>query len=161
MEGYIQTLCPVRRCLQESVYTCTNIVKASFVKRILMRMFEHSQNIGLYARFFATGSLSNSIRISCHINILYHALSFQYSTMLLSKKKLGPLGSFAFLFCWSKYIMIACINNKRLNSVNKSTVFYRSWESTKCIYVFPSVVAVNVHINQLIFVKECDVFMFC
>ena len=60
--------------------------------------------------------------------------------------------------CWSKYIMIVSININRLNCVKRSTVFYRSWESTECIYVFPSVITVSFHINRFIFVKECDVF---
>jgi hypothetical protein len=45
--------------------------------------------------------------------------------------------------------MIVSININRLNSVKRSTVFYRSWESTKCIYVFLSVITVHFHINPL------------
>jgi len=54
--------------------------------------------------------------------------------------------------------MIVSININRLNSVKRSTVVYRSWESTKCIYVLPSVITINFHINRFIFLKEFDVF---
>jgi len=54
--------------------------------------------------------------------------------------------------------MVVSININRLNSVKKSTVFYWSWESIKCIYMFPPVITVSFHINRFIFVRECDVF---
>ena len=44
--------------------------------------------------------------------------------------------------------MIVSVNINGLNCVKRSTVFYRSWQSTKCIYVFPSVIAVHMHINR-------------
>ena len=134
-------------CKNQTVSTCTNIVKASFVNRLLTWMFEHSQNKGLYARFSATGSLEVNWNLMQRQHLIAPTFLWMPYTVLLSNTKLGPLGSFAFLSCWSKYIMVVSININRLNSVKRSTVFDWSWESIKCIYMFSSVITVNFHIN--------------
>ena len=159
----VPTLCPLRRylrCLQESSRVHLYKHREVFVRqtdpnmnvgtlreqRPLCQILRHWQSLSQ----LESTTMSTSYSTYLSLNALYNALIEQETWSIRFNW---------FLFCWPKYILIVSININGLNFVNRSTVFYRSWESTKRIYVFPSVTAANLHINWFIFVKECDVFI--